>query len=146
MSFAGVNHWFNRECHTRLKASDLPKAYDLLASQPITAAGLSAEERDLIVISAVADAQGNEHVLSRFGDTSWDLWPFYQQSNVSDCQKVVDWPEDNHGIHCPYVVRFGRPAAKIGSRADEIAADLVVIGAHGRNFCSDLFLAIPWTS
>lgn len=71
-----------------------PKAYDVLASQPITAAGLLPEERDQIVISAVADAQGNEHVLSRFGDASWDLRPFYEQSNVMDCHKVIDWPED----------------------------------------------------
>ena len=72
----------------------LPKAFDLLAAQPITAAGLSDKERDLIVISAVADAQGNEHVLSHFGDASWDLRPFYEQSNVSDCHKVINWPED----------------------------------------------------
>lgn len=72
----------------------LPKAYDVLASQPITSAGLSADERDQIVISAVADAQGNEHVLSRFGDASWDLRPFYEQSNVPNCHKVIDWPED----------------------------------------------------
>ena len=72
----------------------LPKAYDLLSSQPISAAGLSAGERDLIVISAVADSRGNEHVLSRFGDASWDLRPFYEQSNVSDCHKVIEWPDD----------------------------------------------------
>lgn len=71
-----------------------PKAYDLLLSQPITTNGLSAEERDLIVISAIADAQGNEHVLSRFGDASWDLRPFYKQSNVPDYSKVIAWPSD----------------------------------------------------
>lgn len=70
------------------------KAYDILASQPVTAAGLAPEERDLIVISAVADAQGNEHVLSRFGDTSWDLRPFYKQSNVALCHKIIGWPQD----------------------------------------------------
>lgn len=70
------------------------KAFDLLAAQPVTAAGLTADERDRIVVSAVADTQGNEHVLSYFGDTSWDLRPFYHQSNVSDCHKVIEWPAD----------------------------------------------------
>jgi site-specific recombinase XerC len=75
-------------------ATSLVKAFDLLAGQPITASGLSAEQRDLIVISAVADAMGNEHVLSRFGDARWDLRPFYQQSNVTEGHKYIDWPED----------------------------------------------------
>lgn len=75
-------------------SASLPKALDLLVAQPITAAGLTEMERDLIVISAVADALGNEYVLSRFGDASWDLRPFYEQSNVPDCHKVIDWPED----------------------------------------------------
>lgn len=73
---------------------NVAKAFDLLAAQPVTAAGLSIEERDSIVISAVADAHGNEHVLSHFGDASWDLRPFYHQSNVSDGHKVIEWPED----------------------------------------------------
>lgn len=74
--------------------STVAKAYDLLALQPITAAGLTAQERDWIVVSAVADSRGNEHVLSYFGDASWDLRPFYHQSNVSDCHKVIEWPAD----------------------------------------------------
>lgn len=78
----------------KARAAALPKAYELLASQPVTASGLAPAERDLIVISAVADAEGREHVLSRFGDTNWDLRPFYEQSNVSDCHKVIVWPED----------------------------------------------------
>ncbi|WP_136415934.1 site-specific integrase [Herbaspirillum sp. ST 5-3] len=74
--------------------STAAKAFDLLAAQPITAAGLTADERDWIVISAVADSQESEHVLSYFGNASWDLRPFYHQSNVSDCHKVIDWPAD----------------------------------------------------
>lgn len=74
--------------------STATKAFDLLAAQPITAAGLTADQRDLIVVSAVADSLGSEHVLSYFGDASWDLRPFYHQSNVSDCHKVIEWPAD----------------------------------------------------
>jgi len=74
--------------------STATKAFDLLAAQPITAARLTANQRDLIVVSAIADSLGNEHVLSYFGDASWDLRPFYLQSNVSDCHKVIEWPAD----------------------------------------------------
>lgn len=74
--------------------STATKAFDLLATQPITAAGMTAAQRDLIVVSAVADSSGSEHVLSYFGDASWDLRPFYHQTNVSDCHKVIEWPAD----------------------------------------------------
>lgn len=47
---------------------------------------------------------------------------------------------DNHGVRCDYAVRFGSTAAQILARADEIDADLVVAGAHGGNFFSDLFI------
>lgn len=73
---------------------NVAKAFDLLAAQPISSAGLTAEERDSIVISAVADAHGNEHVLSHFGDAKWDLRPFYHQSNVSEGHKLIEWPAD----------------------------------------------------
>lgn len=79
---------------TTQSSASLSKAFDLLAVQPITVAGLSKEEREQIVISAVSDDKGNEHVLSYFGHASWDLRPFYEQSNLSDCHKVLYWPED----------------------------------------------------
>lgn len=48
--------------------------------------------------------------------------------------------KDGYGMHGSCNVRFGQPAAEIVARADDIAADLVVIGAHGGNFFSDLLL------
>lgn len=47
---------------------------------------------------------------------------------------------DNHGIQCACAVRFGRPASEIVSRANELGADLTVVGAHGGNFLTDLFI------
>lgn len=52
------------------------KAYDVLIAQPVTANGLSPEERDAIVISAIINEKGETLVLSRFGDAQWDLRPF----------------------------------------------------------------------
>lgn len=72
-----------------------PKAFDLLASQPVSAGELSSRERAEIVISAVADADGGEHVLSRFGDSTWDLRPYFEQSNVAACFKFIEWPLDS---------------------------------------------------
>jgi site-specific recombinase XerD len=78
----------------RALSPPLIKAYDLLAAQPIAATGLSEKERNLIVISAIADASGQEHVLSRFGDDVWDLRPFFEQSNAIESQKKIVWPDD----------------------------------------------------
>jgi nucleotide-binding universal stress UspA family protein len=48
--------------------------------------------------------------------------------------------KDHHGIQCSSVVRFGQPAVEIVSRAEAIGADLVLIGARGGNFFSNLLL------
>jgi hypothetical protein len=72
----------------------MPKAYDLLVSQPVSTTGLSRQERSGIVISAVADADGSAHAVSRFGDSIWDLRPYFEQSNVAECFKFIAWPTD----------------------------------------------------
>jgi nucleotide-binding universal stress UspA family protein len=47
---------------------------------------------------------------------------------------------DNYGIHCTRTVRFGQPEKEIVARADELTADLTVIGEHGGHFLTSLFL------
>ncbi len=47
---------------------------------------------------------------------------------------------DNYRIHCTRTVRFGQPEKEIGARADELTADLTVIGEHGGHFLTSLFL------
>ncbi|MGV3742947.1 MAG: universal stress protein [Burkholderiaceae bacterium] len=48
--------------------------------------------------------------------------------------------KDEFGIACTLAVRIGMPAREIVARAEEIAADLVVAGAHGGGFFSKLLL------
>ena len=48
--------------------------------------------------------------------------------------------EDNHNVRCASMIKFGRPEQEIVARADELFADLTVVGAHGGNFFTDLFL------
>lgn len=48
--------------------------------------------------------------------------------------------EDNHGIPCTSTVKFGRPEQEIVARAEELSATLTIIGAHGGNLFTDLFL------
>jgi integrase len=52
---------------------------------------MSSAERDRIVISAVVDEDGKEHVVSRFGDPVWDytagVWP----PNTAAWNKKVHW-------------------------------------------------------
>ena len=46
---------------------------------------------DTTVISSVLDDAGREVVLSRYGDDRWELWPYFQQSNVLPSGKKIDW-------------------------------------------------------
>ena len=46
------------------------------------------------VVSEVIDDHGHKHVLSRFGDASWDLTPYFEQSNVPESMKTIVWPVD----------------------------------------------------
>ncbi|MVW72777.1 site-specific integrase [Bordetella sp. 15P40C-2] len=48
---------------------------------------------DTIVSSLVGD-DGTTHVLSRFGDTNWDLTPYFEQPNVPESMKTICWPTD----------------------------------------------------
>lgn len=47
---------------------------------------------------------------------------------------------DECGVKFTCTVRFGQPALEISARSEEISADLIVIGAHGSNFFTDIFL------
>lgn len=67
------------------------KAYGLLASQPTSIAAYHACDRDKIVISAVIDKYGNPVIISYYGDDLWDMWPFFEQSNLSDAVKSFNW-------------------------------------------------------
>ena len=67
------------------------KAYDVLIAQPITANGLSPAERDAIIVSAIVDEHGETLVLSRLGDSRWDLRPFFDQANVAEYFKFIKW-------------------------------------------------------
>lgn len=74
------------------------KAYELLAGQPVSLAGLPPEVRGEVVVSAVRDDTDNIVVLSRVKDMVWYLWPFVTTPNTQDCKKHLDWS----GIPEPY--------------------------------------------
>lgn len=67
-------------------------AYDLLSQQ--AASACAATNWREVVISAIRDDTGKEHILSRLGDREWNLSPFFPQSNVSESQKCILWPDD----------------------------------------------------
>ena len=71
-----------------------PRAFELLAAQPITLAGLSQDERDAVVITAVADDQGNEHPVSRFGDSLWNFAPDAEAKNLTPNRLAIAWPSE----------------------------------------------------
>ncbi len=67
------------------------KAYELLANQVVSLAGLSFEERANVVISAVLDDDGNAIVLSHVKDLIWEMWPFVNRPNAQASHKRLDW-------------------------------------------------------
>ena len=91
------------------------KAYELLAGQPTSLAGLSLEERSNVVVSAVLDEAGNTVVLSRVGDLVWEMWPFVTTPNTKANQKRLDWSgiPDAYREACQNVLyhywKVGRP-------------------------------------
>ena len=91
------------------------KAYELLADQPASLAGLSHEDRGDVVISAVLDDIGNTMVLSRVKDLVWEMWPFVTTPNTSKNKKRLDWSgiPDAYRETCQNVLyrywKVGRP-------------------------------------
>ncbi|MFL9882887.1 integrase [Paraburkholderia agricolaris] len=71
-----------------------PRALELLAAQPVSLAGLSQAERDLVVVTAVADEHGNEYPVSRIGDPEWHLASESQVKNRKGFDHIIVWPDD----------------------------------------------------
>lgn len=70
------------------------KAFELLAQQPTSLIGLSQQTRNEVVVTAVVDDSGEEHVLSRFGDEIWDLSPELAAKNRPASMRKIAWPTD----------------------------------------------------
>ncbi|MFI5444287.1 integrase [Polaromonas sp. UC242_47] len=98
------------------------RAFELLAVQPRTLVGLSHAERDRIVVTAVADAEGNEYPVSRIGDREWDLSSEFEAKNRSKETTRIVWPVD-------------LPQALV----DDVKAVLYCVLRRGRDY------AKPWT-
>lgn len=77
-----------------LPAPRAPRAFELLAAQPISLVGMTPAERDTIVVTAVADASGHEHPVSRFGDRVWNLASEVEAKNRKSAALKIVWPDD----------------------------------------------------
>lgn len=58
----------------------------------------------------------------------------------NELQRIAQRLQQDYGVRCDCSVGFGRPATGIASRANDISADLIVVGAHGCNSVSSAFL------
>lgn len=105
------------------------RAFELLAAQPTSLVGLTAAERDRVVVTAVSDADGHEHPVSRFGDPIWDLGSEVKAKNVKSGQKYIAWPQDvprelvddaKAAVYC--ALRRGRHQGKKWSASASISA------------------------
>lgn len=64
------------------------KDFGLLLKQPLSASGTACAN---IIVSAVTLSDGTSHVISRYSDEVWDLWPYFAQSNRQVHQKKIRW-------------------------------------------------------
>lgn len=77
-----------------LPAPNAPRAFELLAAQPISLAGMAPAERDAVVVTAVVDDNGHEHPVSHFGDRVWDLATEVEAKNRKGADLKIAWPDD----------------------------------------------------
>ncbi|WP_434032977.1 integrase [Cupriavidus sp. a3] len=56
--------------------------------------GLSQAERDVVVVTAVADDFGNEYPVSRIGDSTWAMGSEQKAENRTWREHEFDWPDD----------------------------------------------------
>lgn len=78
----------------KLTVQGRPQAFDLLSRQPLSLAGLSQDERDVVVVAAVADNLGNEYPVCRIGDRTWVLASEPKAENRACREHQFDWPSD----------------------------------------------------
>jgi len=71
-----------------------PRAFELIAAQPITLVGMSQIERNAVVVTGVADEQGNEYVMSRIGDSVWHMASEIEAKNTKGSHLDILWPGD----------------------------------------------------
>lgn len=77
-----------------LQAPRALRAFELLAAQPIGLVGMTPAQRDAVVVTAVADDAGCEHVISRFGDRVWDLATEVEAKNRKSATLKIVWPNN----------------------------------------------------
>lgn len=59
---------------------------------------------------------------------------------AGDLDNITQRLKDQYGINSTLVIRFGKPAHEITTRVLENKIDLLVVGAHGSDPSSDMFL------
>ncbi len=64
--------------------------WTLLTAQPASLVGVGPRARDLTVVSAIREGK-TTIIVSRFGDMSWHLYMYFEQSNVTDSKKSIDF-------------------------------------------------------
>jgi len=85
--------------------------------------------------------RGEPEILARIMNSSIESATALATENAGQALAArAELLRESYGVQLNCQVRFGRPAPEIVARADELQADLVVVGAHGGNFFSDVLL------
>jgi nucleotide-binding universal stress UspA family protein len=121
-----------------LTASDLSK-YSFHAAT--RAAMLGADlQCDTVELLSVMEA-GLPEVVGRAMDTApTAAEAVLVERTIGELRLMASQLRDNHDIHIDLAVKFGKPAEEITSHAEQLSADLTVIGARGGNFFTRFLL------
>ncbi len=56
------------------------------------------------VVSSFTDITGKEVAISRYGDDNWELWPYFEQSNVTPSDKRIQWGTFPAGMRAEFKI------------------------------------------
>jgi len=123
---------------------------NLLAATDLSERSALAERRAAILCAqlkcmtaellTVKEAEQPETLARLMNDTPEAAEAVIADAALCELHARANELSDNYGVNFTCTVRFGRPAMEIAIRGEEISADLMVVGAHGGNFFTDLFL------
>ena len=108
-----------------LIAVDLGEASDQVAQRALALAGSNGAEQHLIhVIEPLSFAYG--------GDIPMDFSGIQDEIHQQAKAQLLRFGEQHHISESQQSIVLGRPEVEIHAKAQEIDADLIVVGSHGR--------------
>lgn len=96
-----------------------------------------------VILTHIIDQSMFEYMLTPVPGAPSEMAPPIYNDAKENAEAVLKKKEEScrqRGLMCEVIVRIGQPADTILELAKEMAADLIVMGSHGRGHITGLFL------